>query len=206
MASARPLIRQGLARIAERTRTLEIIAETSSLVDAALLSRIHRPDTVLVDLADARAGLGHPASLTRLLRETEAVVALVGPSDTDRVHGLLGAGVRGILSDDVEAETLQGALDAVRKGIIHCTATAPPAQHAPDRKAARSHRPRITAREHQVLQLLVRGMTNREIGLALHISETTVKYHLMNLIRRCRAHGRTELAFLAAELDLLSGL
>jgi DNA-binding NarL/FixJ family response regulator len=130
-----------------------------------------------------------------------AVVALL-PHE-EQAAGVWAAGVRAILLRDTTAEQLLAAITAVGQGLMVITAdlsnqllSAPP---TPDLDSSES----LTTREHEVLQLVAEGLTNKAIAQALSISEHTVKFHINTIMGKLNAPSRTAAVVRATRLGLI---
>jgi len=170
----------------------EVVYEAAS---AAEFAQEAPPVEVLVIAAEAISA----ASLERALPDDEARLAILLLSDDgEQGQALLELPLRGwgILPLDTSAEELQAALQAVNEGLVvgtqrlFATALSRP-QLVGGREADPLDEP-LTERESQVLQLLAHGLANKQIALALSISEHTVKFHVSSIYAKLRASNRTE--------------
>jgi DNA-binding NarL/FixJ family response regulator len=184
---------------------LEIVGETGDGRSACRLAEKLRPDLVLLELdlpgLDGFEVLRH---LARELPETRSVVlsALDGAADAARALRL-GASVH--VSKRAAAEVLSAALRATAAGRAY---VAPPTSRAGAGSGAREGRAaigleRLSGREREVLELVARGSTSREIALRLGISPRTAETHRANLQRKLGLRGQAELVRFALESGLL---
>lgn len=190
------LVRSGLSTLLSASPSIRVVSETSP-ADAAQLST-EGVDLVVCDIADE-------ASAEATLERTPPgvpVLALVG--DPDRARELVRAGVRGVIDRDVSSERLQAASIAVASGL--CTLDertlerlVSPAPSATSRNASR-----LTPREHEVLELLAEGLSNKVIALRLDISEHTAKFHVNSILEKLEADTRTDAVVRAARQGLLT--
>ena len=177
---------------AEDASPFEVIYEAASVAEFAQAAP---PVDVLVIAAEAAS----EASLQRALADEEARLAvLLLSDDAQQAQALLVLPLRGwgILPMDTTPEELQAALQAVHEGLVVGTKRLfAPALSRPQLVSGRETDPLeepLTERESQVLQLLAHGLANKQIALALSISEHTVKFHVSSIYTKLRATNRTE--------------
>jgi DNA-binding NarL/FixJ family response regulator len=194
-----PVVRAGLVALVGGAADLRVVGEATDGEEAVRLGAQTCPDVVLMDLS--MPVLDGVAATARLLAERPdcAVVVLTSFADQSRVSDALAAGAVGYLLKDSDPRDLLSAIRAAADG------------HAPlDPRVARSLLPRpgavapdpgegLSAREREVLQLVARGMANKQIGRALGISERTVKAHLGRVFRVIGVADRTSAALWARE-------
>lgn len=176
--------------------------------DIVLLSTLKRISTVelevvLVDFAATE----HLMELLRTFRQARPQMRLIvmGPAvDLEEIERVIDAGAKGYLSYQAGAEELKMAISVVRDGSIW----APRKVMARLLEAARARAHaeptdeiRWTPRETEVLRLLLRGHSNREIGAGLGVSEVTVKAHIGRLLRKAGVLNRTALTMRVASLN-----
>jgi DNA-binding NarL/FixJ family response regulator len=192
IVSANPLARGGLAALIEGMAGMKMVG-SGGLADAATLTSQLLPDAVLLD-----AGDGEPEDLDAIARLASAqpglpIVALA--SDQGAVSQALTFGASALLPVGVDRETLAAALYASARGLVSIprgdlAAFLPeeeriePAVQAPGES--------LTPRELEVLQLMARGLTNRQIARRLEISEHTVKFHAGAILGKLNARSRAE--------------
>jgi DNA-binding NarL/FixJ family response regulator len=205
------MARRGLQAMLSTAGWLQVVGEADSCETGLALVRSKRPDIVLLDIR--MPGIDGLACLEQL-RGVEPPVAVVIVTLYDDRRYVLEALRRGaagyLLKDATTAEviaTLANVADgqlAVAPELLREALTArdeePPAgQSARQRAEAFA----VTPREHDVLVLVAEGMTNKEIGARLSITEDTVKKHVQNIIWKLRAADRTQAAILAFRLGML---
>lgn len=177
---------------ADNASLFEVVYEAAS---AAEFAQAAPPVDVLVIAAEA----ANEASLQRALPGDEARLAvLLLSDDVLQAQALLALPLRGwgILPLDTSAEELQAALQAVHEGLVVGTQRLfAPALSQPHLVSGREADPLdepLTERESQVLQLVAHGLANKQIALALSISEHTVKFHVSSIYTKLKATNRTE--------------
>ena len=197
LADDHPVVRLGLRTMLEAEPDLEVVGEAVDGAGAVAAFTEHRPDVVLLDLR--MPGMTGPEIITAIRKiAPEANIIVVTTYDADEdVFRAVQAGARGYLLKDTFAE---GMLEAIRN--VHAgRRLIDPAVAA--RLMDRLNEPSLTSREIGVLELVARGMTNREIGTALSVGEETVKAHLKHVFVKLGASDRTEAALIAVQRGLI---
>lgn len=194
-----PAVRAGLASLLQNEPDIEVIGQASDGEEAvAVLERL-RPDVLLVDLQMPRLGGVEVIELIRTRKSsTKAIVVTTFPHD-DLILDALRAGARGYLLKDSEAEVLATAVRTVHAGG---TLVAPAV--ASRLAAGIGQRERLTSREREVLAQLAKGLSDKEIALAIGTSAKTVNFHVANLLAKLPAQNRADAVRLAYERGLLS--
>lgn len=208
IADDQDIVRAGLTTILDGQPDIDVIAQATDGRQAVALARQLRPDVCLFDIRmphldgiEATRQLAGPD-----ITEPLAVVVITTFDTDEYVHGALKAGARGFLLKDAGPDLLLQAIHAAADGeaLIAPSITtrllasfsnthtqAPPAQPiAP-----------LTVREEEVLITVARGRTNLEIADELHISLSTVKFHLASLMTKLGARNRVEIAMWAYETN-----
>ncbi|MBA3414114.1 MAG: response regulator transcription factor [Chloroflexia bacterium] len=196
-----PVVRAGLRGMLATEPEITVAGEAADGLAAVAVAAALRPDVVLMDLRMPRLdGVGATA---RIRAETPGVHVLVlttYDSDADILRAI-EAGATGYLLKDAPREELLGAIRAAAVG----RPTLAPAVTA--RLLARIRSPTTeppSARELEVLRLVARGRSNREIGRELRISEATVKSHLIHLFQKLGVGDRTAAVTTALERGLIT--
>ncbi len=190
-------VREGLTAIVGRQPDMQVVAEAATGRDAADLWQQHHPDVVLLDLRMPVLD-GVDAMIEIRRQDPSARVVVLTTFDTDHeISRAIKAGARGYLLKDAQREEL---LDCIRK--VHAGETCIPSSLVAKLAASVSSE-ELTGREMHVLTLLAQGRGNREIGLSLHISETTVKSHLRSIFAKLNVLSRTEAIAVASRRGLV---
>ena len=188
LADDHPTFRMGLAALVESQPDMTVVAEAGDGRAAIDLFRQKKADVVLMDLR--MPGLGGVEAILALLKEFPAArVIVVTTYDLDEdIHRAIQAGAKSYLLKDMPREQIIETIRAVHRGDQKL----PPGVMS--RLEQRAKRAELTEREMQVLQLVVKGRSNKEISTELFISEDTVKYHLKTLFSKLGVQDRTEAA------------
>jgi DNA-binding NarL/FixJ family response regulator len=190
------VVREGLAAIIGRQGDMTVVAEAENGREAVDLWRLQRPDVTLLDLRmPVLDGVDAILEIRRVQASARIIVLTTFDTDNDITHAV-GAGARGYLLKDVQRDVL---LDCIR--MVHAGQSCiPPALVA---KLAESlGLAPLTARERDILALLVSGKSNREMGLQLSIGETTVKSHLRAIFGKFNVISRAEAIAVAVRRGL----
>ena len=199
------LLREGLRSLLDRDTAVEVVGEASSF-DSALAEIAHSaPDVVVVDLK-LTAGTDYEGLrlIEEISRRHPGVASLVLTTflDDDLVVRAVRAGARGYVVKDVDTTELIRAVRAVATGgsaFDPRSATIVLRTVSGGRDAAAE----LTDREREVLRLLAEGKSNAEVGGTLYISESTVKFHIRNLIRKLGVSKRTDAVYVASKRGLI---
>ena len=203
LADDHPLVRTGIRTILADEEDVTIVGEAVDGREAQQRSLSLRPDILLLDLSMP----GPPASETVIyLREhcpQVKVLMLTAYDDEAYVRGLVAAGVMGYILKDEMPETIVRALHAVMRGDTWFSL---PVVRKLARKGtlngSQSAAIELTERERRILQQMVWGLTDREIGEALYLSERTVRYSLRRVYDKLGVDSRVEAAAQAVQLGL----
>jgi DNA-binding NarL/FixJ family response regulator len=178
VADDHPVVRDGIVGMVSSDPELEVVGEASDGAEAVALVRALAPDVVLMDLRmPGMDGVTAIRELTRIGAACRVVVLTTYDADAD-VLPAIEAGATGYLLKDATREQLLRAVHAAANGRTEL------APSVVSRLVGRVRAPDaslLTARELEVLGLVADGATNRQVGAQLHLSEATVKTHLVNL-------------------------
>lgn len=190
-------VREGLSAMIGRQSDMRVVAQASDGREAVRLWQEHRPDISLLDLRmPLLDGIGAIASIRQLDGAARIVVLTTFDTDHD-IASVIKAGARGYLLKDAPREALLDCIRSVHRGEI-CIPTSLVAKLALEVSSDA-----LTAREHEVLVLLVGGKSNKEIASALFVSEATVKSHLRSLFTKLQVLSRTEAIAVAIRRGLV---
>lgn len=210
LADDEALVRSGLRMILEAAPDITVVAEAGNGAEAVELTRAHRPDLVLMDIRmPVMDGLAATVELTRLPDPPKVVVLTTFDLD-EYVHAALQAGAMGFLLKNSPPRDLAHAVRTVHDGEAMLAPSVTrrlisnfSARDTSRAAAARSRVASLTEREREVLILVAEGRSNGEIGVALHMSESTVKTHVSRLLAKLECANRVQAAILAHDAGLL---
>ena len=195
------VVRVGLEQLLQTFDDVEFLGAGAGGEEAVALCTEHRPDVLLLDLSMPDVD---GIEVTRRLRDASPdtkVVVFTSFSDRERIVQALDAGAVGYLLKDAEPEELHAAVRAASRGEAPITPRAAAALLADRRE--RPAEVALTAREREVLGLVVEGLANKQIARRMGISEKTVKGHLTNLFQRIGVADRTQAALWAERTGAL---
>jgi DNA-binding NarL/FixJ family response regulator len=192
-----PLVRSGLAAILGNSPSLRVVAEATPAEAQVLPAR--GVDIVVCDVPDG-------AEVDAVIEQTPRgvpILALVGAGA--QPMKLFHAGARGVLRRDATADQLSAASVAVASGLCTIDESLLVNMVAASPRSSEVFAPvELTPREHQVLELVAEGLSNKLIGLRLDISEHTAKFHVNSLLEKLEADTRTDAVVRAARRGLLT--
>jgi len=193
-----PVVRAGLASMLATQPSINVVGSASSAPEAlALLDKI-QPDVILMDLR--MPGMTGLEAIRQI--NTRAVpprIIVLTSFDTEEdIYQSVGAGAHGYVLKDAPQDRL---LEAIK--VVHARGRYFPADIA-SRLMERMARSNLTPREHEVLQLVAKGLTNKQIGIAFGISDNTARNHVNSIIEKLQVSDRTEAATIAIRQGLIS--
>ena len=187
-----PVLRRGLVSMINETAGMQSVGTPGELRRALTLVEAARPDAVVVELGSGRPAVLNACRDIRRRFPRVAIVALATSEDPAVVNEALAAGVRSYLMINASATLLGWAVLAARAGrtvVDPQIRRVEPSATAPVAKELTPEIP-LTRRESDVLDELIQGQSNRQIGTNLFISEDTVKSHVKAILRKLGARDR----------------
>ena len=192
-----PAFRAGLVALLADQKDLRVVAECGDGREAVELYRRERPDVALMDLRlPGLSGVEAILAIRQEFPDARVIVVTTFDSDED-IYRAIQSGAKSYLMKDMSKAEIVGAIRAVHAGQERL----PPS--IADRLAERRRRPELTLREMEVLQLLVKGRSNKEIASGLSIAEDTVKSHLKTLFTKLGVQDRTAAAVSAIRYGIV---
>src|SRR5690349_24603621 len=187
--------RVGVTTIVNMQPDMEVVAEASNGQQAVELFRTYRPDVALLDLRMPVMGGVQAAQAIRAEFPEAHMIALTTYGGDEDIRRALAAGVQAYLTKDVLHDELLKAIRAVHAGEQYLPAAVAAAMS--------SQLPDLTAREIQVLNLIVQGLANKQIAYSLSIAEHTVKNHVKNILSKLGVQERTQAATAAIQRGIV---
>jgi DNA-binding NarL/FixJ family response regulator len=197
VADDHPVVRAGLVALVSQQPDLELVAEAENGERAVTLYREHQPDVVLMDLRmPVVGGVEAIRAITAEFPGARILALSTYEGDAD-IRRALDAGARGYLLKDMLLTDVLTAIRAVRRGerVIPPAVATQLAQY-PDRS-------QLTERELEVLQLVARGLSNKQAADSIGRTPETVKIHLKNIYAKMGVADRTEAVTLALTRGLI---
>ena len=199
-----PIVRQGLRSFLSSREGIEVVGEAGSAEEAVLQAGRLRPHVVLLDLVMPGGGSIEAIGRIRALPDSPRVVVLTSFAGDDQVVPAVRAGASGYLLKDVAPVELDEAVRRVGGGgAVLDPQVVPAVMYEMARgQGAAGGIEELTPREREVLGLLGRGLSNRELAKALFVSEKTVKTHVSSILAKLRLADRTQAALFAVRHGL----
>jgi DNA-binding NarL/FixJ family response regulator len=197
IADDHSLVRHGLAAIINMEEDTAVVGEAGDGEEAVALWRELKPDVVLMDLRMPKVEGVEAIKRIRAEDPHAGIIVLTTFDHDEDIYAGLRAGAKAYLLKDVEPDELFRCIRAVHSGEAYLQSK------VAVRLAQRVHDESLTGREEQILKLLAEGKSNRAIGQALFITESTVKSHLKSLFVKLDVTSRAEAVALAARRGLV---
>jgi DNA-binding NarL/FixJ family response regulator len=191
------IARVGVKTIINMQPDMEVVAEAANGAQAVELYRKHRPDIVLMDLR--MPGLGGVEAAAAILKEfpSARIIGLSTYGGDEDIRRALNSGMLSYLTKDVLHDELIRAIHAVSAGETYLPASVSAALAASALPAG------LSAREMDVLSLIVKGHGNKQIAYQLGIAEHTVKNHVKNILSKLGVEDRTQAATAAIQRGII---
>lgn len=194
-----PLFRQGVVHSLGSAADLTVVGEASSGEEALKLARELLPDVVLLDVSMPGWGGLVAAEKISTACPASAIVMLTVSEDKDKLLAAFKAGARAYVLKGVSAQELANVIRAASRGDVYVSPSlAAEMLVTLTRGPAPDALQELTEREREILRLIGTGLTNREIGAKVFLSEKTVKHHVTNILQKLQVRSRVEAALFAA--------
>ena len=191
------MVRIGLASSLGDEPDLKVVGQAESIADALIQFRQLLPDVTLLDLqlpdGDGSTAIG----LIRKECPAARIVVLSVNETEEDIHRAIAAGAAGYLPKSIAPESMLAAIRRVHQGDTYIPTS------IAARMIARQNRPALTAREEEVLRLLARGRSNKEIASDLNIAARTVKLHVGHILQKLDVMDRTQAVTAALQRGLV---
>jgi len=206
LADDQSLFREALRMLISSQADLEVVGEAANGAEAVKLADSFRPNVVLMDL---QMPVMNGVAATRQIHSTQPdchVIALTTFDGDEYIFDCLRAGAVGYLLKDAPSEILFAAIRAAARGesflqpSVTTRVLAEFTRLSDQPVASVTLVEPLSDREHEILRLIAKGSTNREIAEALFITEGTVKNHVTNILSKLDVRDRTQAALKAREL------
>ena len=204
-----PLVRRALRDIIEKEQDLEVVDEAGDGLQAIEMTGRHRPDIVIMDISMPHMNGVEATKQIKASNPSAAVLILTVHTDVETIFSILQAGASGYLVKSVFGPEVIHTIRAVRDGDMVLSAEVShevvkyALQHAT--KPIKTVPPeRISAKGMVVLALAAKGLSNKEIGLQLGVTEATVKSYFVDVFQRLNVRSRTEAIFVSLKSGILT--
>jgi len=202
IADDHPLYREGVSRTLSDFAGCEIAAECGDADEALRAVCEHMPDIVLLDVSMPGGGIQVASRIAAACPAVRILMLTVSEDERD-VMDALAAGACGYVLKGIGGDELAEIIKSVHEGAVYVSPGLA-AQMLVDLKDKRDLKPAdlfadLTAREEQILKRVAQGLSNKEIALALTLSEKTVKHYMTNVLRKLQVRNRVEAAIKARD-------
>jgi DNA-binding NarL/FixJ family response regulator len=191
-----PLFREGVACTIRRCKFLQVVAEGDCADDALRIVKDERPDIVLLDISMPGGGFEAARTIARVCPIVKTIMLTASESE-EHVAQALAAGAKGYILKGTSGPELINGIRTVSSGETFVSprlATRLPmiAKRATEAVSPKRDLPELTQREQRVLDLVARGLTNKEIATNLGISDKTVKANMTIIMQKFHVRNRVE--------------
>jgi NarL family two-component system response regulator LiaR len=196
------VVRSGLSTVLSVFDDLKLVGEAGDGEEAVRVCERLQPDVILMDLLMPKMDGVTAIKAIKTRWPQIQIIALTSFKEKEYVEGALKAGANGYLLKDVSAEEL---VNAIRKAVAGQPSLSPEAAQVLMKNVSEPALPfqEMTGREKEILALMVEGMSNNEIAERLIVSQSTVKFHVSNILSKLGVTGRTEAVALAVKHHLV---
>jgi two-component system nitrate/nitrite response regulator NarL len=205
------LFRSGIKLVLQRHQGFEVVGEAGDGLEGVKRAIQLKPDVVLLDLhMPGTGGLEALRLLMEDIPETQVVMLTVSENAEDLLE-TLRAGARGYLLKNIDTEFLLESIQRAARGesvmspqIAHKLADSLRTPRKANVAVADINPGKLSPREREIIVMLARGSSNKEIALVLNLSESTVKIHVQGILRKLNLAKRVQAAVYAAEHGLIT--
>ncbi|NNE64066.1 MAG: response regulator transcription factor [Gammaproteobacteria bacterium] len=202
-----PMFREGVALTLNNDPSIEVIAEGQNSDDAIRLAEDHLPDVMLLDISMPGGGIESAEAISLSCPVVKIGMLTVSEREDD-VMKSLSAGANGYILKGVGGKELIDIVKRLANGESYITPQLA-ARMLTEIRPGQTKEPQprdifstLTAREEQILESVSRGLSNKEIGRELNITEKTVKHYVTNVLQKLQVRNRVEAALLAQKRSL----
>ena len=196
------VVREGLRMFLSRDSDLDVVGEAADGAEAVQLAQQLLPDVVVMDLLmPGLDGITAIKTIRSSLPDTE-VIALTSVLESEAVLNAVKAGAIGYLLKDTQALELRKAIKAAAAGQVQLSPQA--STYLLHSIRAHEKHETLTDREMEVLRLLARGKSNKEIAHDLEVVEDTIKTHIRHILAKLDVQSRTQAVLTAVRLGLIA--
>jgi DNA-binding NarL/FixJ family response regulator len=198
LADDHPVVRQGLALILNSEAEMTVVGQASTGREAVALFCQHQPDVALLDLRMPGMNGVEAIAAIRSQFPSACIILLTTYDGDEEIYQGLKAGAKAYLLKDTSCDEILATIRKAYLGQKHISS------EVGAKLAERMALPELSDREREVLQLMATGKSNQEIGTALGIAESTVKFHVNNIFSKLGVGDRTQAAIAALKRGIAS--
>lgn len=187
------LLREGIKSLLETNSQIKVIGMATTLSEITKIISKNCPDTVLINV---RRGEAEYIKTLRKIRTSNAetyCLAICKSLDGIKIHNLIKQGTRGILMGNASAEQMLEAVVAVSNGRVWLQPELTETLLLELAETVPSDTDPLTKKEIQIVKLVSEGYTNKEIANTLNLSESTIKIHVTNILRKLHLKNRSQI-------------
>ena len=198
-----PLFREGVIRSLEESGRFTIVGQGSSAADAVRLVEEHHPDMVLLDISMPGSGIVAAQRICAHSPEIKVVMLTVSEAGDD-IMAALKAGASGYVLKGVGSAELGNILSGIMAGESYVSPSLAARlwvelrERAPEPQSG-DLLATLTEREDEILRLVAKGLSNKQVAIDLDIQEKTVKHHMTSILNKLKVRNRTEAAVMLKE-------
>lgn len=205
------LFHSGIKLVLQRHSGFDVVGEAGDGLEGVKRAKQLKPDVVLLDLhMSGTGGLEALRLLVEDMPETQVVMLTVS-EDAEDLLETLRAGARGYLLKNIDTEFLLESIQRAARGesvmspqIAHKLADSLRASPKTGPAAESNNLDKLSSREREILIMVARGDSNKEIAGVLNLSESTIKIHVQGILRKLNIAGRVQAAVYAVEHGLVN--
>lgn len=198
IADDHPMFREGVVHSLESEPDFEIIGQASSGEEAVEMLKEKLPDVVLLDITMPGEGGIATTKTISVNYPVVKIIILTGSEDDDDLINALKVGASGYIVKGIAAKELVNAVRAVANGGTYISPDMVGSLLRDLRKPQTSDpMSALSEREHQILELVAKGMSNRDIGDQLYLAEKTIKHYMTNILEKLHVTSRVQAALIA---------
>jgi len=191
------MFRMGIRSVLTTQPDLRVVGEAKNYVEALAAYRLHRPDLVILDLRmPGRGGLDILLDIQKIRSDAKTLI-LSSFANEEEIYQTIKAGANGYLLKDVGSEELISEIHQICKGQLCLSA------EMRALIAERQSMPDLTAREIEILKLIVKGLTNREIATIFGTSQNTIRNQTISIFAKLEVSDRAEAAGAALQRGIV---
>jgi two-component system, NarL family, response regulator DevR len=200
------LVRLGLKALIDRHPEMEVVAEAASPTEAVVRCAAHKPDVVVLDIRlNGGSGIDACQQITAQMPDTK-VIMLTSFAEDEMLFAAIRAGAAGYVLKQAGSQDVIKAIEMVGRGKSLLDPALTESVFAAVRRAARAQQAsafsELGEQERRVLARVAAGETNRQIAVALHLGEGTVRNYVSNILSKLRVSNRAEAAAYATRHGL----